>query len=109
MIDSVVPSISPVGPSSAAAGADLARAAATATTTSEAASADLGAMLGQLAGNAASLLKTAEATSIAGMRGQASVQQVVDAVMSAEQTLQGAIAIRDKVVSAYLELSRMSI
>ena len=48
-------------------------------------------------------------TSIAGMRGQASVQQVVDAVMSAEQTLQGAIAIRDKVVSAYLELSRMSI
>ena len=66
-------------------------------------------MLGQLLGNAAGALKTAEATSIAGMRGQASVQQVVDAVMSAEQTLQGAIAIRDKVVSAYLELSRMSI
>ena len=108
MIDSVAPSISPVGPSSAAAGADLARAAA-AVTSPEAASADFGAMLGQLAGNASSLLKTAEATSIAGMRGQASVQQVVDAVMSAEQTLQGAIAIRDKVVSAYLELSRMSI
>ena len=29
--------------------------------------------------------------------------------MSAEQTLQGAIAIRDKVVSAYLEISRMQI
>jgi len=109
MIDSVTPSISPVGPSSAAAGADLARAAAAAAASPEAASADFGAMLGQLAGNASSLLKTAEATSIAGMRGQASVQQVVDAVMSAEQTLQGAIAIRDKVVSAYLELSRMSI
>ena len=108
MIDSITPSISPVGPSSAAAGADLARAAAAAASP-EAASADFGAMLGQLASNASSLLKTAEATSIAGMRGQASVQQVVDAVMSAEQTLQGAIAIRDKVVSAYLELSRMSI
>jgi len=108
MIDSVTPSISPVGPSSAAAAADMTRAAAGAAS-SEAASADFGAMLGQLASNASSLLKTAEATSIAGMRGQASVQQVVDAVMSAEQTLQGAIAIRDKVVSAYLELSRMSI
>ena len=41
-------------------------------------------------------------------RAKASVQQVVDAVMSAEQTLQRAIAIRDKVVSAYLEISRMS-
>ena len=29
--------------------------------------------------------------------------------MTAEQTLQSAIAIRDKVVSAYLEISRMSI
>ena len=46
MIDSVTPSISPVGPSSAAA-ADLARAAAGAASP-EAASADFGAMLGQL-------------------------------------------------------------
>ncbi len=29
--------------------------------------------------------------------------------MAAEQTLQSAIAIRDKVVAAFLELSRMSI
>ncbi len=29
--------------------------------------------------------------------------------MSAEQSLQTAVAIRDKVVSAYLELSRMAI
>ncbi len=44
-----------------------------------------------------------------GCSGKASVQQVVEAVMSAEQTLQSAIAIRDKVVSAYLEISRMAI
>ena len=54
-------------------------------------------------------LRNAEALSIAGVRGQASVQQVVDAVMTAEQSLQTAIAVRDKVVSAYLEISRMAI
>jgi flagellar hook-basal body complex protein FliE len=30
-------------------------------------------------------------------------------VMNAEHTLQGAVAIRDKVVAAYLEISRMQI
>jgi flagellar hook-basal body complex protein FliE len=108
MIDSIAPPIAPVAPSPNIGGAELARPAVGALSP-EAGSPDFGAMLGQLIGNAASALKTAEATSIAGMRGQASVQQVVDAVMSAEQTLQGAIAIRDKVVAAYLELSRMSI
>ena len=36
-------------------------------------------------------------------------QQVVAAVMSTEQTLQAAIAVRDKVVAAYQEISRMAI
>jgi flagellar hook-basal body complex protein FliE len=49
------------------------------------------------------------AASIAGIQGKASTQQVVEAVMSAEQSLQTAVAIRDKVVAAYLELSRMAI
>ena len=43
------------------------------------------------------------------MQGKAAVQEVVEAVMSAEQTLQSAIAIRDKVVAAYQEISRMAI
>src|SRR5215470_15528017 len=73
------------------------------------AQADFGAMLGQLAGGTLTALKNAEAVSLASVNGQASVQQVVEAVMSAEQALQGAIAVRDKIVSAYLELSRMSI
>lgn len=42
-------------------------------------------------------------------KGQASVQQVVEAVMSAEQSLQTALAVRDKVVAAYQEISRMQI
>jgi flagellar hook-basal body complex protein FliE len=70
---------------------------------------DFAALLGQVAADAAGTVRNAEALSIAGLRGQASVQQVVEAVMSAEQTLQGALAIRDKAVAAYLELSRMSI
>jgi flagellar hook-basal body complex protein FliE len=34
---------------------------------------------------------------------------VVEAVLGAEQTLQAAIAVRDKITAAYLELSRMNI
>ena len=47
--------------------------------------------------------------SIQALKGDADTREVVDAVMSAEQALQTAIAIRDKVVSAYLEISRMGI
>ena len=70
---------------------------------------DFGVALAEAAMNAANVLKAGEAASISGIRGQASVQQVVEAVMAAEQTLQSSIAIRDKVVSAYLEISRMQI
>lgn len=70
---------------------------------------DFGTMLTQMASDAANVVRNAETTSVAGIQGRASVQQVVEAVMSAEQTLQGAVAIRDKVVAAYLEISRMQI
>ncbi len=70
---------------------------------------DFGAMLTSLASDAASTVRNAEAISMAGVQGRATVQQVVEAVMNAEHTLQGAVAIRDKVVAAYLEISRMQI
>jgi flagellar hook-basal body complex protein FliE len=54
-------------------------------------------------------VKTGEATALAGINGQATTNQVVQAVMTAEQTLQAAIAIRDKVVTAFLEIGRMQI
>lgn len=44
-----------------------------------------------------------------GITGNAGPREVVDAVLTAEQTLQAAVAVRDKIVSAYLEISRMSI
>jgi len=65
--------------------------------------------MAQVSQDAIDKVKQGEATAIAGVDGQASVQQVVEAVMAAESTLQTAIAIRDKVVSAYQEISRMSI
>jgi flagellar hook-basal body complex protein FliE len=71
--------------------------------------ADFGTTLMQLASDAANVVRQAETTSIAGVQGKASVQQVVEAVMAAEHTLQTAVAIRDKVVAAYLEISRMQI
>ncbi|ORE95069.1 flagellar hook-basal body complex protein FliE [Aurantimonas sp. 22II-16-19i] len=70
---------------------------------------NFGAVLTQLATDAVSTMKTAEATSIKGVSGEASTQAVVEAVMDAERTLQTAIAVRDKAVAAYLELSRMAI
>jgi flagellar hook-basal body complex protein FliE len=54
-------------------------------------------------------LRQAETVSVAAMKGEASLQKVVEEVMAAEQSLQTAIAVRDKVVAAYLEISRMQI
>ena len=54
-------------------------------------------------------MQNAEQVSIQALKGDADTRQVVDAVMSAQQALQTTIAIRDKVVSAYLEISRMGI
>lgn len=108
MLDPISATTSPTAASSIADGPSaVARGISPATSAD--ASSDFGSFLAQLVGNTASTLKAGEATAVAGVTGQASTQQVVDAVMTTEQTLQTAIAIRDKVVSAILELSRMSI
>ena len=59
--------------------------------------------------NFADSLKAAETKSMDGMLGKASTREVVEAVMSADQTLQTAMAFRDKIVSAYLEIVKMPI
>ena len=70
---------------------------------------DFGSFLAQMATDTANTLRAGEATALAGINGQVSTQKVVEAVMATEQTLQSAIAIRDKVVTAFLELSHMQI
>jgi flagellar hook-basal body complex protein FliE len=59
--------------------------------------------------NFADSLKAAEQKSMDGMLGKATTREVVDAVMSADQTLQTAMAFRDKIVSAYLDIVKMPI
>jgi flagellar hook-basal body complex protein FliE len=59
--------------------------------------------------DAAHSLQVAEATSSQALEGKASIQQVVDTVMHAERQLQTMLAIRDKIVGAYLEINRTTI
>jgi len=66
-------------------------------------------MLASLASDTRQSLKAGEDAAIAGLTGKMPLQQVVGAVMHAEQSLTVAIAVRDKAVAAYSEISRMSI
>ena len=65
--------------------------------------------LNQAATKTVNTLQNAEQVSIQALKGDVDTRQVVDAVMGAQQALQTTIAIRDKVVSAYQEISRMAI
>jgi flagellar hook-basal body complex protein FliE len=66
-------------------------------------------VLSDLATRTVGTLERAEEIAVQGLQGQADTREVVDAVMSAEQALTAAVAIRDKIVSAYMEVSRMAI
>jgi len=66
-------------------------------------------VLADMASQAVDTMQHAEQVSIKALQGDADTREVVDAVMNAEQALQAAVAIRDKIVSAYMEISRMSI
>jgi len=67
-------------------------------------------MLAQMASSAIDTVKGAENLSIRQLSGEdIGIREVVDQVMAAEQSLNTAIAIRDKVVQAYLEISHMQI
>lgn len=66
-------------------------------------------MLATVATQTRDTLKAGEAAAIAGVNGENTVQNVVRAMMGAEQQLRAAIAVRDRVVAAYQEISRMQI
>ena len=108
MVDPVSSLVSPVGSAGSSEGAGLSRLSAAGPAFAPAA-ASFGEVLAQVASGTIETIRQGEAASLAGIQGKASVQQVVEAVMSAEQALQSAIAIRDKVVAAYQEVSRMAI
>lgn len=54
-------------------------------------------------------IRSAEQAAIKGVLGQMPAQEVILKVMEAERTLHTAIAIRDKAIGVYQEISRMTI
>jgi flagellar hook-basal body complex protein FliE len=68
-----------------------------------------GAVLKSLTQGTVTALQNSEQISIDAIQGKASVQSAVMATMEAERSLQATLAIRDKLVSAFLEISRMQI
>lgn len=68
-----------------------------------------GAVLSKVTSEAMGSMKTAETLSTQGIKGTADVQTVVQSVMSAQENLQTALAIRDKAVGAFQEVTRMAI
>ena len=65
--------------------------------------------LGNVLGSAVGTLQAGEAAAIEGIQGAASPMKVVDSVMEAQRSLQTVLAIRDKIVSAWQEISHMAI
>ncbi len=101
--------------SAISAGQAIARSAETAFTTPAAGAVQAGGEVGfdsvlkQVTTDAIGTIKAGEAASISAVQGKESTRRVVEALMSAEQALQTAVAVRDKVVQAYQEVVRMSI
>ena len=71
--------------------------------------AGFGDMLAQIAGDGLSALKNGETLSMAALGGKAGPQEAVNSVMQAERSLHMAIAVRDRLVAAWQDISRMSI
>lgn len=70
---------------------------------------DFSSFLISMAQGTVNSIQNGEATAISAIHGKTSIQNAVVATMEAEQSLQAALAIRDKIVSAFLEISRMQI
>ena len=84
-------------------------AAASAVQSAASAGGDFSSVLSQVSNDAVQKLKAAETSAVSGIEGKASAQDVVQSVMSAQESLQTALAVRDKSVAAFQEVSRMSI
>lgn len=79
------------------------------TTPGTATGVSFGDVIGGMMTDAVKNLRTAETNSVGGMLGKVNTREVVDSMMSAERSLQTAITLRDKIVSAYLEITKMQI
>ncbi|SFE85786.1 flagellar hook-basal body complex protein FliE [Sulfitobacter brevis] len=71
--------------------------------------ADFSSMVADAAQKAVETVRTGDSMAIAGLQGQAGLQQVVEATMAMESTVQISVALRDKLVEAYQDVMRMPI
>jgi flagellar hook-basal body complex protein FliE len=72
-------------------------------------SGDFSKMVSNAAAQAVETVRTGDSMAIAGLTGQAGLQQVVEATMAMESTVQVSVELRDKLVDAYQEIMRMPI
>lgn len=73
------------------------------------ATSDFSTMVLDAAAQAVEAVRTGDQMAIAGLNGQAGLQQVVEATMAMESTVQVSVALRDKLVEAYQDIMRMPI
>jgi flagellar hook-basal body complex protein FliE len=73
------------------------------------ASTDFASAISKAAFDTMNTIKAGESISMDGLAGRAGLQDVVEGVMAAERSFSTALAVRDKIVGAYLELSRMTV
>lgn len=90
-------------------GASTASSASTADKVQNAIGGDFERSLLAVLSQAAQTVRNGEVAATAGIAGTMPVQQVAEAVMAAEHAVQFSIALRDKIIAAYTELSRMQI
>ncbi|MFV3076828.1 flagellar hook-basal body complex protein FliE [Niveispirillum fermenti] len=66
-------------------------------------------IIGKAVKDAIATMRNGEQVAAAGLQGKASAQDVVQATLSAELTVQAVTTVRDKLVNAYLDIMRMPI
>jgi flagellar hook-basal body complex protein FliE len=71
--------------------------------------ASFAAVLGEAMAGVADGVRAAETSALGALNGTGTMQDTVSHMMMAERQLQQAIAVRDKLVSAYMDLTRMQI
>lgn len=66
-------------------------------------------VLGAAVSDVTETVREADKSAVAGLKGEISTQQIVEATMELETSLRVAVSVRDKVVQAYQEILRMPI
>lgn len=70
---------------------------------------DFSQMVANAASQAVETVREGDSMAMKGLTGQAGLQQVVEATMAMESTVQVSVAMRDKLVEAYQDIMRMPI